>query len=46
MLLTWHNLQYYQDIMQGMRDAISSGTFAAWQGDFHATRAQGDIDPL
>ena len=46
MLLTWHNLQYYQDIMQGMRDAISGGKFAAWQADFHGTRAQGDIDPL
>ncbi len=46
MLLTWHNLQYYQDIMAGMRAAISAGTFAAWQADFHATRAQGDIDPL
>ncbi|MCW1951858.1 MAG: tRNA guanosine(34) transglycosylase Tgt [Octadecabacter sp.] len=46
MLLTWHNLTYFQDIMQGMRDAISAGTFAAWEADFHAGRAQGDIDPL
>jgi queuine tRNA-ribosyltransferase len=46
MLLTWHNLRYYQDIMAGMRNAIAAGTFAAWQSDFHATRAQGDIDPL
>ncbi|UWR24854.1 tRNA guanosine(34) transglycosylase Tgt [Sulfitobacter sp. S223] len=46
MLLTWHNLRYYQDIMAGMRDAIGAGTFAAWQSDFHSTRAQGDIDPL
>jgi len=46
MLLTWHNLQYFQDIMAGMRDAIAAGTFAAWQSDFHAGRAQGDIDPL
>jgi queuine tRNA-ribosyltransferase len=46
MLLTWHNLQYYQDIMAGMRDAIGAGTFAAWQADFHSNRAQGDIDPL
>jgi len=46
MLLTWHNLRYYQDLMAGMRDAIGAGTFAAWQSDFHATRAQGDIDPL
>lgn len=46
MLLTWHNLRYYQDIMAGMRDAIAQGTFEAWQSDFHAGRAQGDIDPL
>ena len=46
MLLTWHNLHYYQEIMQGMRDAIAAGTFDAWQADFHAQRAQGDIDPL
>jgi queuine tRNA-ribosyltransferase len=46
MLLTWHNLQYFQDIMQGMRDAITAGTFEAWEADFHAGRAQGDIEPL
>ncbi len=46
MLLTWHNLHYFQEIMAGMRDAISAGTFAAWEADFHSTRAQGDIDPL
>ncbi|NBQ51767.1 MAG: tRNA guanosine(34) transglycosylase Tgt, partial [Marivivens sp.] len=27
MLLTWHNLHYYQEIMQGMRDAIAEGRF-------------------
>ncbi|WP_436399327.1 tRNA guanosine(34) transglycosylase Tgt [Roseobacter sp. S98] len=46
MLLTWHNLHYYQDLMAGMRDAIAGGTFAEWQSAFHAGRAQGDIDPL
>ncbi|XOY56235.1 MAG: tRNA guanosine(34) transglycosylase Tgt [Rhodobacterales bacterium] len=46
MLLTWHNLHYFQQIMAGMRDAISAGTFAAWEADFHRQRAQGDIDPL
>ncbi|SFR36960.1 tRNA-guanine transglycosylase [Yoonia tamlensis] len=46
MLLTWHNLHYFQDIMQGMRDAIATGSFAAWEADFHAGRAQGDIEPL
>ncbi len=46
MLLTWHNLHYFQDIMQGMRDAIATGTFEAWQAKFHAQRAQGDIEPI
>ena len=46
MLLTWHNLTYFQDIMAGMRDAISAGTFAAWESDFHAWREAGDIEPL
>jgi queuine tRNA-ribosyltransferase len=46
MLLTWHNLHYYQGLMQGMRDAIATGGFAAWQADFHAQRAAGDLDPL
>ena len=46
MLLTWHNLHYFQEIMQGMRDAIAAGTFAIWEADFHANRAMGDIDPL
>ena len=46
MLLTWHNLHYFQEIMQGMRDAISVGNFAGWEADFHATRAIGDIEPI
>jgi queuine tRNA-ribosyltransferase len=46
MLLTWHNLQYFQDIMDGMRHAIAAGTFTQWQSDFHSGRAQGDIEPL
>lgn len=46
MLLTWHNLHYYQDLMAGMRDAIAAGGFAAFEADFHARRAEGDIPPL
>ena len=46
MLLTWHNLHYYQEIMQGMRDAIAEGRFAAWEAAFHAQRAEGDIEPV
>ncbi|HTQ12948.1 MAG TPA: tRNA guanosine(34) transglycosylase Tgt [Rhizomicrobium sp.] len=29
MLLTWHNLTYYQDLMQDLREAIEAGTLAA-----------------
>ena len=36
MLMTQHNLHYYQDLMQGMRDAIAAGTFAAFQQGFDA----------
>lgn len=46
MLLTWHNLHYYQELMQGMRDAITGGAFAQFQTNFHDGRAQGDIEPL
>ncbi|WP_372800675.1 tRNA guanosine(34) transglycosylase Tgt [Paracoccus seriniphilus] len=46
MLLTWHNLQYYQDLMQGLRDAISSAMLDDFVAGFHAARAQGDIAPL
>jgi queuine tRNA-ribosyltransferase len=46
MLLTWHNLHYYQELMQGMRDAIVAGTFETFQADFRAMRALGDIEPL
>jgi queuine tRNA-ribosyltransferase len=45
-LLTWHNLTYYQDLMQGMRSAIMAGSFATFAADFHAQQAQGDIAPL
>ena len=46
MLLTWHNLHYYQELMQGLRDAIAGGTFAAFEDQFHAQRAEGDIPVL
>ncbi len=46
MLLTWHNLQYYQDLMAGMRAAIAAGGFAQFQADFHDRRRQGDIERL
>jgi queuine tRNA-ribosyltransferase len=46
MLLTWHNLHYYQELMQGLRDAIAAGRLEAFAAAFHAQRAEGDLDPL
>jgi queuine tRNA-ribosyltransferase len=34
MLMTEHNLSFYQQLMQGMRDAIGEGRFAAWAAEF------------
>jgi len=46
MLLSWHNIQHYQDLMAGMRAAIEAGTFAQFEADFHAEQALGDIEPI
>jgi len=43
MLLTWHNLHYYQTLMQGLRDAIAARTLTGFVDQFHALRAAGDI---
>lgn len=34
MLMTQHNIHFYQALMQGMRDAIAAGQFAAFAADF------------
>ena len=46
MLLTWHNLHYYQELMAGMRGAIAAGEFGAFVQEFKALRSEGDIEPL
>ena len=38
-LLTWHNLHYYQDLMEAMRGAIADGRFQAFASEFAACRA-------
>ncbi|MGO3743438.1 tRNA guanosine(34) transglycosylase Tgt [Kerstersia sp.] len=40
-LNTLHNLHFYLQIMQEMRDAIAAGTFQAWREQFAADRARG-----
>jgi queuine tRNA-ribosyltransferase len=45
-ILTWHNLHYYQKLMQGMRQAIEAGTFQVFQDKFTTEQAQGDIEEI
>jgi queuine tRNA-ribosyltransferase len=46
MLLTWHNLHYFQELMAGLRAAIAGGRLAAFAAEFEAARAAGDIEPV
>lgn len=43
-LVTWHNLTFYQDMMAGIRGAISGGGLQAWVDGFLA-RYAGDREP-
>jgi queuine tRNA-ribosyltransferase len=45
MLLTRHNLQHYQDLMRGIREAIAGGRFADFAEGARAGFAAGDIAP-
>lgn len=41
-LLTQHNLYYYQELMAGLREAIAAGTLANFQAAFEREQAAGD----
>lgn len=43
MLLTHHNLTYYQQLMAGMRAAIEAGSFADFQAAFEQEYGGGDV---
>lgn len=43
MLLTWHNLRYYQRLMARLRAAIAGGTLAETAAAVAAEAAEGDI---
>jgi queuine tRNA-ribosyltransferase len=45
MLLSEINVAYYQQLMQGMRAAITGGTFEAFKSETRAGWARGDIAP-
>ncbi len=44
-LLTWHNLSYYQELMAGLREAIEEGGLSKFRTQFERDQASGDIDP-
>ena len=44
MLLTWHNLTYYQDLMHGLREAINARRAEAFARSALATYAAGDVE--
>ncbi|PHZ83788.1 tRNA guanosine(34) transglycosylase Tgt [Paremcibacter congregatus] len=46
MLLTEHNLTYYQDLMAGLRGAIAAEKLQIFIKDFHEKRANGDVEPI
>ena len=46
MLLTWHNLHYYQDIMRSLRASIESGSLGHYIAAFEEEQGLGDIEPL
>jgi queuine tRNA-ribosyltransferase len=46
MLLTAHNVTFYQDLMASLRAAIEAGTFAETAAHWDADLARGDIEPL
>ena len=46
MLLTWHNIRYYQRLMQGLRNAIANDTLSEFCDDFYANQAKGDIEEI
>lgn len=46
MLLTWHNLAFYQQLMARLRAAIRSGTLDTFAHTFSTDWSRGDIEPL
>ena len=45
MLLTWHNLHYYQELMAGLRGAIAAGGLDDFAARFASEQAAGDLPP-
>jgi len=46
MLITWHNLHYYQELMEKMRKAILNQRFLDFELDFNENLRLGDLEPI
>ena len=43
MLLTWHNVRYYERLMQGLRNAIKSDTLEQYVSEFGLYETVGEV---
>lgn len=46
MLLTWHNINYYQRLMAGLREAIENNRLEEYTNEFYQNQNRGDIEEL
>jgi queuine tRNA-ribosyltransferase len=46
MLLTWHNLTFYQDLMAALRQGLAEGRFEDTAREWEARLDEGDLEPL
>ncbi len=46
MLMTWHNLHYYQELMGTIRGAILRDDYADFERSFRQEQARGDLAPI
>ena len=46
MLLSWHNVRYYERLMQGLRQALANDTLQDFVAAFYENQKKGDIAPL
>jgi queuine tRNA-ribosyltransferase len=46
MLLTWHNLHYYQDLMEKIRKSVLNQSFAEFELEFYDNLSLGDLEPV
>lgn len=46
MLLSWHNIRYYERLMQGIRSALENDRLDDFVKEFYQKQAMGDIEEL